>query len=185
MTQTSTSIHCTITLFTIGTWTIARLPESASDKLPSRGMVMGEGTVNGVHFQAPLEPDGKWRHWFRVSSALGKSAGVQAGDTVTVEIEPMKTWPRPEVPQDLRQALIKVPAASALWEKITPKAQWEWIRWIRSTKQAETRARRIEVACSKLKSGMRRPCCFNSNACTEPYVSHNWILLEPTQTAPQ
>jgi hypothetical protein len=185
MTQISSSIHCTITLFTIGTWTIARLPESASDKLPSRGMVMVHGTLNDNPFEAPLEPDGKWRHWFRVNSALSKAAGAAAGDTVELEIAPMKEWPRPTVPTDLRKALAGVPAAEALWEKITPKAQWEWVRWIRSTKQAETRQRRIEVACSKLKSGMRRPCCFNSNACTEPYVSHNWILLEPGQTVKQ
>jgi hypothetical protein len=31
----------------IGDWTILRLPESASAKLPSRGMALVEGTISG------------------------------------------------------------------------------------------------------------------------------------------
>ena len=61
-------------------------------------------------------------------------------------------------------------------------ARWDWIRWINATAQQETRKRRIEVAFSKLKSGMRRPCCFNRGMCTEPYVSKNGVLLEPAET---
>ena len=34
-------------LFNIGAWILLRLPESASAKLPSRGMTMVEGTING------------------------------------------------------------------------------------------------------------------------------------------
>ena len=73
------TIHFEATLFTINSWTILRLPENASAKLPSRGMTMVSGTIN------------------------------------------------------------------------------------------------------KLNKGMRRPCCFNRNLCSEPYVSHNWVLLEPMQ----
>lgn len=40
----------------IGTRTILRLPGSASARLPSRGPVMVEGTMNGSRFRAPLEP---------------------------------------------------------------------------------------------------------------------------------
>jgi Domain of unknown function (DUF1905) len=60
----------------IGSWTILRLPESASVKLPSRGQTMVEGTINGLHFQTPLEPDGKLSHWFRVDKAMREAAGV-------------------------------------------------------------------------------------------------------------
>ena len=52
-------------LFKIGSWTLLRLPKSASAKLPSRGMTMVGGTINGFRFQAALEPDGKGSHWFR------------------------------------------------------------------------------------------------------------------------
>ncbi len=53
---------------------------------------MVEGTINGFHFQTPLEPDGKLSHWFRVDKAMREAAGVDAGDTVTLEIEPTKEF---------------------------------------------------------------------------------------------
>ena len=65
-----------------------------------------------------------------------------------------------EMPTDLREALIADPKALAMWEDITPLARNEWICWVISAKQAETRTRRIRVGRSKLKSGMRRPCCW-------------------------
>lgn len=169
----------------IGDWTILRLPEDASAKLPSRGMALVVGTINGFHSKIVLEPDGKGGHWFRVDSSLREAAKVDAGDTVKVAIEPSKEWPEPEVPADLNQALAADSQANALWVKITPMARWDWLRWIRATNNRETRSHRIEVAMSKLKAGERRPCCFNRNLCTEPQVSKNGVLIELTQTTKQ
>lgn len=64
------------------------------------------------------------------------------------------------VPNDWREALLITPSAHALWQDITPLARNEWICWILDAKKQETRERRIEVGLSKLKSGMRRPCCW-------------------------
>lgn len=64
------------------------------------------------------------------------------------------------LPTDLREALISDPKILALWEDITPLARNEWICWVTSAKQAKTRSRRISVGQSKLKGGMRRPCCW-------------------------
>lgn len=64
------------------------------------------------------------------------------------------------VPQDLRKAIASVPKAQALWDDITPLAKSEWICWVISGVRAETRGIRIEKALSKMKSGMRRPCCW-------------------------
>lgn len=168
-------------LFKIGTWTLLRLPKSASAELPSRGLAMIKGTINDFRFQTALEPDGTGSHWFRLDNTLLQAIGAEAGDTVTLAVESTKEWTEPVVPADITNGLAANPQAHALWEKITPMARWEWIRWVRATSNSETRQRRIEVACSKLKSGERRPCCFNSSMCTEPYVSKNGVLLEPAQ----
>jgi uncharacterized protein YndB with AHSA1/START domain len=173
-------IHFETTPVMIGNWTILRLPESASTELPSRGSTLVEGTINGFRSTFVLEPDGKGSHWFKIDSDLSEAAGINAGDTVSMAVEPSKEWPEPEVPADLKQALASDSKANALWVKITPMARWDWIRWIRATNNRETRGRRIEVALSKLRSGDRRPCCFNRNLCTEPEVSKNGVLLEPT-----
>lgn len=167
-------------LIVIGSWTLLRLPKNASAKLPSRGMVMVEGTINSLPFRTPLEPDGQGSHWFRVDKTLRGYAHADVGDRVTLAIEPTRAWPEPQVPTDLKRALAADPEAHTTWIDITPAARWEWIRWIRATNRSETRQRRIDVARSKLKAGERRPCCFNSNMCTEPSVSKNGVLLEPT-----
>lgn len=174
-------------LFRINSWTILRLPEEASAKLPSRGMTMVSGTMNGVPFKTMLEPDGRYApgqqssHWFSPDQKLLDDAGATAGDSVEISMEPSKEWIEPEVPEDLKKALSASPKAEALWEDITPLARWDWIRWIRAVKTPETRQKHIEVALDKLNKGMRRPCCFNRNLCSEPAVSKNWALLEPTQ----
>ncbi|TSC82781.1 MAG: hypothetical protein G01um101420_139 [Parcubacteria group bacterium Gr01-1014_20] len=64
------------------------------------------------------------------------------------------------MPADLRKALASSGAAKLVWEDITPLARNEWICWITSGKKVETRGIRIEKALSKLKGGMRRPCCW-------------------------
>jgi hypothetical protein len=161
--------------FKIGSWTIIKLPESISKRLPSRGIVMVKGTLNNAPLETVLEPDGWGSHWF----SPDKKFDVEEGDTVSLEIEPTKDWIEPKIPKDIADALKTNPAAHETWLKVTPQAHWEWIRWIRATNKAETRARRIDVACSKLKSGMRRPCCFNASACTVPEVSKNGALLQP------
>jgi hypothetical protein len=55
-------------LYTIDKSTILRLPEKASGKLPSRGQVAVQGTINGHVFQTVLEPDGYFGHWMRIES---------------------------------------------------------------------------------------------------------------------
>jgi len=47
------TIRCDAHLCVIGSWTLLRLPKSASTQLPSRGMTMVEGTINGARFHAP------------------------------------------------------------------------------------------------------------------------------------
>jgi hypothetical protein len=168
-------------LFKLVSLTILPLPRNASAKLPSRGMVMVEGKINDFSFQAALEPDGKGSHWLKVEKAMREGAKADEGDTVMVEIEPIKEWPEPKVPTDLKKALTDAPNAHATWKDITPMARWDWIRWIGSTKNSETRKKRIGVALSKMNAGNRRPCCFNRSTCTDPSVSNNGVLLDPTQ----
>lgn len=168
----------------IGSQAIVRLPESASAKLPSRGMAMVEGTINDFAFLAPLEPDGQGSHWLKVNKAMRKGAGADVGDTVALAIEPVEDWPEPDVPADLEKALKANPQALATWEDTTPIARWDWIRSIGSTKNAKTRSHRIEVACSKLADGQRRQCCFNRSQCTDPAVSRNGVLLPADSDLP-
>ena len=161
----------------INQWRILRIPPDASRELPSRGMVMVRGTMNGVSFEAALEPDGAGSHWFQVSDALADKTGIEEDIPVSLVVEPMKDWFEPDMPADLQNALT---AAGLLpqWKEITTRARWEWLRWIRFTNNDATRQKRIEVTCSKLASGKRRPCCFDLARCTVTAVSKNGVLLD-------
>jgi len=143
-------------------WTFLVLPRNASAKLPSRGITAIEGTIDGFPFQAVLEPDGQKSHWLKLDRKLREAAGAEAGDVVTLAIAPAAKDPEPTVPADLRKALASAaPTARALWSDITANARRDWIHWITSAKQEETRARRIKNACSMLAAGKRRVCCFD------------------------
>jgi Domain of unknown function (DUF1905)/Bacteriocin-protection, YdeI or OmpD-Associated len=174
------TIRFDATLDTIDKWAILRLPEKASGKLPSRGQVAVQGTINGHGFQTVLEPDGHSGHWMRIDRKLQRTAGISAGDTVMLEIESLKEWPEPNVPKDLETALAAAPQKIRdLWKDVTPMARWEWVRWVNATPNPDTRKRRVEVSISKMKSGKRRPCCFNLAACTDPNLSRSGRLIEP------
>jgi Domain of unknown function (DUF1905)/Bacteriocin-protection, YdeI or OmpD-Associated len=173
------AIRFDATLRVIDKSTIVRLPKRASAKLPSRGQVAVEGTINRHRFQTVLEPDGSFGHWMKVDRRLQRLAAAGADQTVRLEIEPMKSWPEPAVPQDLATALAAAPQKiQELWKDITPMARWEWVRWINATNNPGTRKRRVEVSLSKMTGGKRRPCCFNLAACTDPDLSRNGRLVE-------
>lgn len=157
---------------------ILRLPKNISQTLPSKGQVMIEGTINGLEFKEPLEPDGNGSHFLKLTDKLLANLKIKTADTIKLEFAPTKDWPDPIIPSDLKTALQSNHIAQTTWAKITPMAKWDWIRWIRGTKSDKTHKRRIEVAISKLKSGMRRPCCFNRTECTYPNLSNNGVLLE-------
>ncbi len=173
------------TLSSIGTSSVVRLPETASKNLPSRGQVAVRGTINGAGFRTVLEPDGNSGHWMRVDDTLQHAAGISAGEAAALDIEVTRDWPEPGVPQDLAAALAAAPPEiQDQWHEITPMARWEWVRWVNATKNPDTRRRRVDVSISKMKSGKRRPCCFNLSACTDPDLSKNGRLLEPGDDRP-
>jgi len=83
----------------------------------------------------------------------------------------------PRVPTDLHKALAATAVAKAQWRNLTSIARRDFISWIDSAKQSETRRRRIKKACSMLAAGKRRPCCYS-------IVSFNlYTALAATQNA--
>ena len=94
----------------------------------------------------------------------------------------------PRVPTDLRRALAATPAAKAQWKDLTPIARRDFINWIDSAKQPETRRRRIEKARSMLVAGKRRPCCYSivsfnlyTALAATPKAKAQWSDLTPIE----
>jgi hypothetical protein len=53
-------------------------------------------------------------HWMKVDGRLQPTAALRAGDTVTLEIESIKDWPEPNVPQDLESTHVQSSRTPAL-----------------------------------------------------------------------
>lgn len=158
----SATLHRPVTSDKAVTWTFLKLPQEASDALPSRGQTTVEGTFNGHPFQATLDPDGQGGHWLKVEPSLCQAAKTEPGQTVSLEIAPVAQEPEPKVPPDLQKALTAAaPKARAIWSDITPLARRDWVQWIESAKREETQKKRIAAACDMLAKGKRRPCCFD------------------------
>ncbi|MGV8980555.1 YdeI/OmpD-associated family protein [Clostridium sp.] len=155
---------------------VIRIPLDSSKKLPSRGMVMVRGTINNLNFKAPLEPDGKGSHWIEVSTLLSEEAGISIDKTVFLNIEPINEWIEPEIPEDIMNEIINADVINQ-WNSINAKSRWEWVRWIRATLNPDTRNKRINVMCSKLQNGDKKPCCFDTSRCTVTDVSKSGVLL--------
>ena len=135
------------------------------------------GKIYNSEFKAVLEPDGTAGHFLELDQDFLIKIKANVGDELAIELEPTSLWVEPKVPQDFQIALEFNFEAKSLWDKITPAARHEWIRWISSTNNIDTRAKRIEVSMSKLKSGMKRPCCFNSAMYCNAKVSKKGVLL--------
>ena len=173
-----TTVECTTRTELLGDRLIARLPDDASAALPSRGQVAVEATVNDRPLSTVIEPDGRRGHWLSIDDGLRSELGATPGDELRLTLEPTKTWPEPEVPDDLAGALAAAPDLADTWQDITPMARWEWVRWIGATKNPATRERRVEASLSKMRSGKRRPCCFDLSSCTDPEVAKSGKLIE-------
>ena len=101
---------------------------------------------------------------------------------------PKPAGEEPRVPTDLRKALAATPTVKAQWNDLTPIARRDFISWIDSAKQPETRRRRIERACSMLVAGKRRPCCYSivslnlyTALAATPMAKAQWSDLTPIE----
>lgn len=139
--------------------TLLSVPECVSAEFPSRGTTKVEGTINGHPFRAALEPGVSGGHQLRVNEAMLKGAGARSGGSAKLAI--LGPEPEPMVPADLRVALADSHEAKMLWDDLTTMGRRDWVRWIGSAKQPETRARRVTRTIEQLSSGKRRACCVN------------------------
>ncbi len=102
--------------------------------------------------------------------------------------KPAREESEPRVPTDLGKALAATPTAKVQWNDLTPIARRDFISWIDSAKQPETRRCRIERACSMLAAGKRRPCCYSivsfdlhKALAATPMAKAQWSDLTPTE----
>jgi bifunctional DNA-binding transcriptional regulator/antitoxin component of YhaV-PrlF toxin-antitoxin module len=106
-------------------------------------------TMNGYTYPSTVGSMGG-RSLIPVSAAVRTKAGIAAGDEVDVDVV-ADTEPRSvEVPEDLRTALAREPAARRGFEQLSYTAQHRHVLTIEQAKTPQTRQRRIDKALTEL-----------------------------------
>ena len=130
------------------------VPASILAKLGGGKRPAVTATINGYAYRTTVGSMGG-RSLVPVSAEVRMKSGVQAGDMVTVELEP-DTQPRlVEVPPDLAAAM-SGPARRG-FEALSYSAQRRHVLAIEGAKSPDTRRRRIEKAVAELTTTHPRP----------------------------
>jgi hypothetical protein len=109
-------------------------------------------TVNGHRYRTTAVRMGD-RYLVPLAAEHREAAGVRAGETVVVDLEP-DTAPREvELPADLAEAMDD--AARAAYDRLSYTHRKEWVRWVEEAKKPETRATRIEKTVTGLQKGRK------------------------------
>lgn len=110
--------------------------------LPSDGRQPGDRLTHRVMIRAERDVDAELNGW--LAQAYVNGAGKM---TRTAEVK---------TPADLAKMLKASPKASDTWDGSTASMRREWILWIESAKQMETRERRVAQTLAKLAAGKKR-----------------------------
>jgi len=91
-------------------------------------------------------PEGDGSHSMMVGKELQKGADASKGDVVAVVIDVDRKERTVALPQELKAALAKAPAAKQFFEHLSPSRKKEYADWIGSAKRTETRSARLARA---------------------------------------
>jgi hypothetical protein len=132
-----------------GGWTFAEIPEIAQDKHAPFGWVRVKGKIDTYEFEKyHLMPMGSGRLFLPVKAEVRKRIKKQAGDVVTITLYPDNAGV--EVSHELKECLKSEPKAYAAFLELNENKQQEFIDWIYSAKDEETKVERIVQTIEKL-----------------------------------
>ncbi len=128
------------------------VPAEVGRQLGLRGRPKINSVIAGHPYRGSLMPLGDGTYVLGVLRSIQQSAGVKAGDPITVQLE-IDTAPRTiEPPAELAEQLARDGQAKAAWEKLSYTNQREIARSIAEAKKPETRERRLAAALERLRA---------------------------------
>jgi hypothetical protein len=104
-----------------------------------------------VSYRGSLVKMGTPCHILGITKEIRTQLGKSPGDTIKVVIEHDLEIREIVIPEDVKTLLVEHPRARKFFESLSYTDRKEYIRWIETAKQAETRARRIVIFIGKLK----------------------------------
>jgi hypothetical protein len=97
-----------------------------------------------------LVPAGAGHFRMQINTAQRKSAGVDTGDLVTVELRLDLASRVVPIPADLRQALAEHPKARRAFAEMPPGHRRQFLMWCAKAKRPETRRKHLDRAIDHL-----------------------------------
>ena len=116
-----------------------------------KGMPKVQAVIAGHQYRGSLMPMGDGTYCLGVLKSIQEAAGVQQGDTVTVQLELDNTPRVIEMPADLAKAIGRDKRALTAWEKLSFTNKKEMARGLEEAKKPETRERRLAATVAKLR----------------------------------
>lgn len=142
-------------------WAFARVPPEISRSHLRRGRITASILLGKTKFDALMEPDGELGHWFRIPAEVKRDEAIEYGQEARFALASLSKQPDPQIPASFSKRLASNPVALATWEKTSVLAKIDWIHWMESAKQAQTRNKRQQDAIDMLQDGKVRVCCFD------------------------
>jgi hypothetical protein len=132
-----------------GGWTYADLPQVAQNKHAPFGWVKVKGTIDGIEIRKyHLMPFGDGKLFLPVKAEIRKKIKKEQGDYVHIRLyldeEPI------QVPEEMLLCLKDEPQAETFFNALTDGEKQNYIKWIYSAKQEETRLKRLAETIEKL-----------------------------------
>jgi len=118
-------------------------PWSVSELFGVKGRVPVKARFSGIDYRGSLVTYGGPEHMLLVLTEVRRQLGLDAGDTVHVQLELDTEERRIELATDSREALEAAGQLDA-FTGMSYSQQREFQLWIEDAKRPETRARRIE-----------------------------------------
>lgn len=128
-----------------------QVPEEIIDKLGSGKQPLVRVTINEYTYRSAVAVMSS-KYMISFNPEHRKAAGVQGGDEVDVTLEVDREPRTVEIPQDLKEALIRADALGN-FENSAPSMKKEYVRQVEEAKAQETRERRIAKIAEKLSAG--------------------------------
>ena len=110
---------------------------------------------NAIEYRGSLAKMGNPCHILGITKEIRYQLGKTFGDEIEVELEKDIEERVVAVPEDIMALMSTHPKARKFFESLSYTDQKEYIRWIESTQNPETRARRIGIFIEKLKEKKR------------------------------
>ena len=129
-----------------------RVPEEVVTALGGGKRIPVSVTISGTRYAstiATMRGEAK----IPVSADIRSSAGIAAGDTITVDVERDDAPRAVEVPAELAEALRTDPVASGRFAALSYSNQRRHVLAITGARTDETRARRLQRVLDELRAG--------------------------------